>query len=133
MTRPEFIRADIGVAEVNGLRARIVELEALINSPKTDEWFEGVRLEAAHQQERWGSEHDAGKTSWDWFWLIGYLAQKAAASSVAGDRDKAMHHTISTGAALLNWHRAMTGENTQMRPGTQGLDIAAQGDRAGGV
>ena len=121
MTRPDFIRSDLSVAEVNILYARITELEAKINTPTTDDWFEGVRLEAAHQQERWASSHDAGKTPFDWFWLIGYLAQKAASSAVAGDRDKAMHHTISTAAALLNWHRNISGENTGMRPGTQGL------------
>ncbi len=43
----------------------------------------------------------------DWFWLIGYLAGKALMHALAGDRDKAKHHTISTAAALLNWHRAM--------------------------
>jgi hypothetical protein len=60
---------------------------------------------------------DMTKTPWDWFWLIGYLAQKASAAEVAGDKDKAMHHTISTSAALLNWHRAMSGESRAMRPG----------------
>jgi hypothetical protein len=102
--------------------ARIAELEALINTPTTNDWLEGVRLESAHQIERWGAYHDAGKEVWDWFWLIGYLAQKAAASFVSGNVEKAKHHTISTGAALLNWHRAITGENTRMRPGTLGLN-----------
>jgi hypothetical protein len=97
--------------------ARIAELEAKINTPVTDDWFEGVRLEAVHQQERWGSDHDAGKTPLDWFWLIGYLAQKAAHSAIAGDADKAKHHTISTAAALRNWHRHIVGEDTSMRPG----------------
>lgn len=117
MTDPYLVHAKISVGEVEALHARISELEALINTPQTDIWFDGVRLEAAHQQERWGSNHDAGKTAFDWFWLIGYLAQKAASSSVANDPDKAKHHTISTAAALLNWHRALTGEITSMRPG----------------
>lgn len=102
------------------LHRRIAELEARINTPHTDDWFEGVRLEAAHQQERWAAEHDVGKgpMDWFWFWLIGYLAQKAAVSSIAGDVEKAKHHTISTAAAMLNWHRHITGEATAMRPGT---------------
>ena len=104
--------------EAESLRARVAELEALINTPQTVDWFDGVQLEAAHQQERWGTTHDGGKTAFDWFWLIGYLAQKAASSAVSGNVEKAKHHTISTGAALLNWHRNLSGENTSMRPGT---------------
>lgn len=104
--------------------ARVAELERLINNPETDDWLSGARLEAAHQVERWGSAHDAGKTAWDWFWLIGYLAQKAAAAQVAGDGHKAKHHTISTAAALLNWHRALTGSSSVMRPG---IDPVARG------
>ena len=76
-----------------------------------------MRLEAAHQIERWGAQHDAGKTPLDWFWLIGYLAQKAATAAIAGNIEKAHHHTISTAAAMLNWYRSLTGENTDMRPG----------------
>ena len=30
----------------------------LINTPRTDDFFEAVRIEAAHQVERWGVEHD---------------------------------------------------------------------------
>lgn len=105
--------------EVFVLRKRIAELEAKIDTPTTNDWFEGVRLEAAHQQGRWGSSHDAGKAPLDWFWLIGYLAQKAATSAIAGDTDKARHHTISTAAALLNWHRYVSGEMTAMRPGIE--------------
>lgn len=116
-TQPRFVRSRLSEREVQSLRERIADLEAKINTPLTDDWFDGVRLEAAHQQERWGSEHDAGKEALDWFWLIGYLAQKAAMSAINGDRAKAMHHTISTAAALLNWHRQISGEANGMRPG----------------
>lgn len=92
-------------------------LLAKINTPEVDDWFAGVRFEAPHQILRWGSRHDAGKNPLDWFWLIGYLAQKAAAAAILGDFEKAKHHTISTAAALLNWHRQMSGETDGMRPG----------------
>lgn len=113
----EFRRSGASETEVAALRERIRELEALINTPQTRDWVWAVQLEAAHQIERWGVEQDAGKTPFDWFWLIGYLAQKAAGSAVAGDIEKAKHHTISTGAAMLNWHRNLTGETRAMRPG----------------
>ena len=92
-------------------------LEGLINSPHTEDWFKAVRLEAAHQQERWGTDGDAGKAPQDWFWLVGYLAGKALAAWIACDAEKGKHHIISTSAALLNWHRHATGEMTAMRPG----------------
>lgn len=108
-------------------QAILAEREAMnakINSPETENWMAGVPLEAAHQIERWGAGHDLGKTAWDWFWLVGYLAQKAASAQLSGDVQKAKHHTISTAAALLNWHRNLTGESTAMRPG---IDPAARG------
>ncbi|KJU81030.1 hypothetical protein N619_01325 [Ectopseudomonas oleovorans] len=92
-------------------------LDALINTPHTDEWFDAVRLEAAHQIQRWGTDHDAGKQPADWFWLLGYLGQKAMTVQIAGDEQKAKHHTISSGAMMLNWFRAMVGDTNAMRPG----------------
>jgi hypothetical protein len=77
-------------------------LEELINTPHTAEFLEAVKLEAVHQRERWGSEHDYGKTDADWFWLVGYLTGKAIHKP-----EKQLHHIITTAAALLNWHAAM--------------------------
>ena len=59
---------------------RCAELEALLNTPETDDFDRGVPLEAAHQRYRWGDDHDETKDAFDWFWLIGYLSQKAASS-----------------------------------------------------
>ena len=98
-----------------GSEREIIRRE-IINAPETADFMAGVPIEAAHQRERWGSSHDAGKTPFDWFWLVGYLAQKAASAAVAGDVEKAKHHTISTAAALANWHAALMGQ-TDMRPG----------------
>lgn len=91
----------------------------IINSPETSDFMDAVPIEAAHQRERWGYSHDEGKSAFDWFWLIGYLAQKAADASVKGDVEKAKHHTISTAAALANWHAALTGSDNSMKPGTR--------------
>jgi len=87
------------------------------DGPETDDWFAGVRKEAAHQVCRWGVGHDGGKTPFDWFWLVGYLAQKAADAAVHGDLEKARHHTISTAASLLLWHAQLAGRASQFRPG----------------
>lgn len=107
------------------LQAKVQRLESLLNSPEVRDFVEGVMRETPHQRELWGTSHDAGKTPFDWFWLIGYLAQKAAAAAVAGDVEKACHHTISTAAALANWHAALIGADTSMRPGISPPDEAA--------
>ena len=103
------------------LLEEVRKLDARINSPITDDFLKGVRYEAAHQVGRWGSAHDRGKTPLDWFWLIGFLAQKAVHAAQQADLDKALHHTISTAAALLNWHAQLHGQpldpDNSMRPG----------------
>lgn len=91
-------------------------LDALVNTPELHDFAKAVPLEAAHQRERWGSAHDAGKTPADWFWLIGFLGGKALRAHVQGTTEKALHHTISTAAACCNWHAAILGK-TDMRPG----------------
>lgn len=106
-------------AQGDGDLARALLRKEIINTPETADFMAGVPLEAAHQRERWGANHDAGKTPEDWFWLIGYLAQKALRAQNAGDIAKACHHTISTAAALANWHAALTGADTRMRPGIE--------------
>lgn len=98
-------------------REELHRLRALINTPEIGDFLKAVPLEAAHQQERWGASHDANKTPEDWFWLLGYLGGKVLRALVAGDRDKALHHTISAAAALFNWHRAIKGNPGPMRPG----------------
>ena len=94
-------------------------LRALINTPRTDDFMEAVRIEAAHQQERWGSENDSGKEPMDWYWLLGWLSGKSVKAFLTGDNDKGLHHIISSAAVLLNWHRYATGELTAMRPGIE--------------
>lgn len=92
-------------------------LRKALNTPEILDFMAGVPLEAAHQRDRWGSDHDAGKTAADWFWLVGYLAGKALHSETSGNHEKALHHVITTAAALANWHSAILG-TTNMRPGT---------------
>ena len=42
------------------VHGEIDRLLGLINTPQTVNVFEAVKLEAAHQQERWGVDHDEG-------------------------------------------------------------------------
>ncbi len=102
----------------------VERLNKLINNPHTEHFLSAVQLEAAHQQERWASSHDAGKEDADWFWLVGYLAGKAIRPGQT--QEKRLHHIITTAAACLNWHGRASGTHTghsmavrqpSMRPG----------------
>lgn len=104
------------IADIQALVVRYQALYTLVNTPELVDFPKAVQLEAAHQRERWGTAHDAGKAPEDWYWLIGYLAGKALRAALEGRQGKALHHTISTAAALSNWHAALLGA-TDMRPG----------------
>lgn len=106
------------LAEVRG-RERD-RLNALINTLRTDEFFESVRIEAAHQVERWGVEHDAGKRPEDWITLFIYLLGKAATAHFDGNQPKLEHHVITVAAVALNWHRRLSSVSFAMRPGVAG-------------
>lgn len=99
--------------ELLALRNELARLRAILSTPGTEDFVQDLEIEAAHQIDRWGSAHDAGKSDADWFWLIGFLAGKA----LHDVRGKKAHHIIATAAALLNWHRAVMGDSNYMRPG----------------
>ena len=108
-----LLRHDINhEAIVTIARDRIYYLSQLINSPETEDFLQGVRLEAAHQVDRWGEAHDRDKSAENWFWLVGYLTGKALRAALTGDRTKALHHCISSAAALLNWHKTIRQDAT---------------------
>lgn len=124
----------------------IARLVKEMNTPETLDFISGVMREAAHQRNRWPSDHDAGKETEDWFWLVGALAGKACRyfalervfaeeaavptftvsdesarltfeSKAKVAHAKGIHHVITTAAALANWHLNVTGADERMRPG----------------
>lgn len=80
--------------------------------PLIDQFILGVVTEAEHQKELWGEAHDRSKSSENWFWLVGYLAGKALRAHIVGDKHLAKHHTISAAAALMQWHSAITDDQS---------------------
>jgi hypothetical protein len=87
-------------------------LDKQINNPQTADFLTAVASEAAHQVQRWGDAHERGKSAENWFWLVGYLAGKCLRSCIEGDKFNAQHHTVSSAAALLNWWKAIEGDQT---------------------
>jgi hypothetical protein len=113
--------------ELTADAAEAARLKALINAPELENFLRAVHIEAVHQVERWGTAHDRAKRPADWFWLVGYLGGKALHSAVRGNRDKALHHCVSTAAALYNWHCSIKGVDVRMCPGRS--DLAELVDR----
>ncbi len=91
-------------------KAEAERLKKLIWTPHTADFLEAVRIEAAHQRERWGADHDKMKEDTDWFWTLGWLSGKAVRFE---SQEKRLHHIVTSGALLLNWHRYATGEYTE--------------------
>jgi hypothetical protein len=115
------IASKAGAAMLDRLRAAEAKA-ALLDAPEIIDFQRAVVLEAAHQRARWPSDHDAGKTDPDWFWLIGYLAGKALHNPPTPDGRTAdelqLHRIITVAAAAANWHAAKLGQ-TNMRPGIE--------------
>lgn len=127
LTQAEWDELQVAKAEAKRLRE-------LINKPELEQFLLAVHIEAVHQVERWGTAHDRAKRPADWFWLVGYLAGKALHAHASGNTEKALHHTISTAAALANWHAAIAGTDTSMRPGIDpdplGIGSGFEGEQA---
>lgn len=107
--------------KIRALEEENKRLRDLINSPITLDFLSGTANEIVHQVDRWGTVHDRAKEPSDWFWLVGYLAGKALRAHQDGNIDKALHHTISTAAALGNWHACIRLGSSEMQPGSSDL------------
>lgn len=79
-------------------------LEALINTPELEDFAKAVKIEAAHQRERWGEKHDTSKSPHDWAAVLVSLLGKAINAAWAGDAAKFKHHIITIAATCNNWH-----------------------------
>lgn len=108
-------------ARIAELQTECSRLRSLLNTPETERFLEGTRIEVAHQVERWGTVHDRAKEPADWFWLVGYLAGKALRAHLMADREKGLHHCISTAAVLANWHTHIALGASAMTPGSSDL------------
>lgn len=111
--------------ELRLVREEVARLNAIIHTPHTSDFLQAVSIEAEYQVQRWGTADREGKEPHDWFWLLGYLAGKALTAFLKGDQAKGLHHIVSSGAALMNWHRYTTGKSTAMRPGIGNPHVGA--------
>lgn len=94
--------------------ARVMELEALINNPELDDFLNGLKLESAHQTERWGRNDEEKKFPHEYANVVSYLVGKLIKAIWDRDKDKFKHHCISIAAALFNCHRQVRKTGTQV-------------------
>ncbi|MDR6381779.1 hypothetical protein [Paraburkholderia caribensis] len=91
--------------------AEIARLNAIINTPHSDDFLQGVSIEAEYQRQLHGVDAEDCRYDWpQWFWVVGYLVGKAFAACKARDAEKAKHHLVTSAALLANWHNVMSGK-----------------------
>ncbi len=99
-----------------GYYNQVQDLQRRINSPELFDFFEGVRIEAVHQQVKWGDEHDRNKTPGDWALLLDKIKGKQCQAVWDGDGQKLRHHLITMAAICFNYHHRLE-EKTNTMPG----------------
>lgn len=80
----------------------------IINTPEIEDFLRAVKIEAAHQREKW-AETDPMKSDADFYWLIGWLGGKAVTDAHEPDdsrteRERRLHRIVTVAAAAYNWH-----------------------------
>jgi hypothetical protein len=95
-------------------KERLEYLENLINNPEIENFLEGVKLESAHQTERWGIEHEESKFPHDYALVIDKLKGKQALAIWDKDVEKYKHHLITLASVCFNAHRQIEKEGTKM-------------------
>lgn len=93
---------------------RLEYLEGLINNPEIENFLEGVRIEAAHQTERWGAEDEAKKSPAYYSLVFGKLLGKQSMAAFDLKADKYKHHLVTMAAACFNTHRQVDIKGTAM-------------------
>lgn len=88
----------------------VEEYKRSLDVPELEDFTKGTILEAQHQRQRWGDEHDTQKDPEEWFWLVGYLAGKGLHAQRAGNMEKFKHHLVTGAAVLANWHARTVAE-----------------------
>lgn len=80
----------------------------LLNTPEIEDFIKALRIEAAHQKERWKAT-DPEKMDAEFYWLLGWLGGKAIHDPHEPDdtrtpRERKLHRIIALAAAAYNWH-----------------------------
>jgi hypothetical protein len=100
------------VLELERVRKERDELLVKINTPEIDDFIEGVKLEAAHQTERWGLEKEENEPPHHYILVGSKLLGKLSVAIFDRDADKFKHHCITLAAVMHNCHRQVVKDGT---------------------
>lgn len=89
------------IKELEGERKRLYEL---INNPEIQDFIKGMTLEAAHQTERWGLEHENSQPPHHFVLVVTKIAGKMCGDVWDYDVEKFKHHCIALAAVMANVH-----------------------------
>jgi len=91
---------------------RLAYLEKLIGSPEIENFLEGVRIEAAHQTDKWGMKDEESKFPHDYALVMDRLKGKQTEAIWTRDSEKYRHHLVTLAAVCFNAHRQVSKEGT---------------------
>lgn len=97
---------------IKRLDGEIARLKSLINNPLLEDFFEGVKNEAAHQTERWGIENEELKYPHDYSMVLDRLKGKQCDAVWNRDSEKYQHHLQTMAAVCFNAYRQVRKEGT---------------------
>lgn len=100
--------------ETTELKKQIEKLNLLINNPELNNFIEAIKIESAHQTERWGREHEENSPPHHYVLVANKLLGKIATSIFDSDSDKFKHHCITLASMLHNCHRQIDKAGTQI-------------------
>lgn len=109
------------------LETRLAELNAIIHTPESDDFLKGISIEAEYQRQLHGVDTTEARFDWgQYFWVTGYLLNKALAAckSGEGNGEKAKHHLTTAAALICNWHNALTGKPAANVHSNNGRSVA---------
>lgn len=115
------------LGRVEAAESEIHRLNAIIHTPESDDFLKGIATEAEYQRQLHGI--DATEARFDWvqyFWVTGYLLNKALAACKSGEDngEKAKHHLTTTAALISNWHNVLTGKPAACVHSNSGKPVA---------
>lgn len=93
---------------------RLEYLENLISNPEIEDFLKGVKIEAAHQTEKWGLEIEETKYPHDYSLVLDKLKGKQAQAIWDKDIEKYKHHLVTMAAVCHNIHRQLKKEGTAL-------------------
>lgn len=93
---------------------RLQYLEKLISNPEIENFIEGLRIESAHQTDKWGQREEESKWPQDYALVLDKLKGKQALAIWDYDKEKYKHHLITMSAVCHNIHRQIEKEGTAL-------------------